>query len=124
FSTTCLHSASSPATASLALSKKDTQKRIDAFRCGSVNLLLATEVAEEGMDIPAANCVIRYDPLEHVVSMVQGRGRAREKESSFVVLHERPDRTVADLEAVEQRRVQTLHDFEPEPTEALPESDQ
>ncbi|CAM9357857.1 unnamed protein product, partial [Scytosiphon promiscuus] len=123
FNTTCLYAASSPATASLALSKEDTKESIEAFRSGRVNLLVATNVAEEGMDIPAANCVIRYDAVDHVVSMVQGRGRARDKESSYVVLYERPNRTAADLEAVEQRRMRDLDDFEPEPTSEIPEPD-
>lgn len=54
------------------------------------------------MDIPAANVVIRFDPMVHSVSMVQGRGRARQTDSHFVVMSERPDRTVRQLEEIEQ----------------------
>ncbi|CAM9146245.1 unnamed protein product, partial [Ectocarpus sp. 8 AP-2014] len=105
FSAACLYASSSPATASLSLSEGTTQENLEAFRSGSVNLLVSTVVAEEGIDVPDANCVVRYDPMDHAVSMVQGRGRARGEKSSFVVLCERADRTTADLEAVEQRQL-------------------
>ncbi|CAN0559765.1 unnamed protein product [Ectocarpus sp. 12 AP-2014] len=113
FSAACLYASSSPATASLSVTKAQAQASIEAFRSGSVNLLLATVVAEEGMDIPKANCVVRYDAMVHVVSMVQGRGRAREEDSSFVVLRERPDRTTADLEAVERQQQRLVRGFRP-----------
>ncbi|CBJ26154.1 ATP-dependent RNA helicase, putative [Ectocarpus siliculosus] len=114
FSAACLYASSSPTTASLSLSERDTEENLEAFRSGSVNLLLSTCVAEEGIDVPDANCVVRYDPMDHAVSMVQGRGRARGAESSFVVLCERADRTTADLEAVEQRQLWHLRNMEPD----------
>ncbi|CBJ26151.1 DEAD box helicase [Ectocarpus siliculosus] len=113
FSAACLYASSSPATASLSVTKAQAQASIEAFRSGSVNLLLATVVAEEGMDVPKANCVVRYDAMVHAVSMVQGRGRAREEDSSFVVLSERPDRTTADLEAVERQQQRLVRGFRP-----------
>ncbi|CAN0503540.1 unnamed protein product [Ectocarpus sp. 8 AP-2014] len=113
FSAACLYASSSAATASLSVTKAQAQASIEAFRSGSVNLLLATVVAEEGMDIPKANCVVRYDAMVHAVSMVQGRGRAREEDSSFVVLSERPDRTTADLEAVERQQQRLVRGFRP-----------
>ena len=113
FSTACLYASSSPATASLSVTKSQAQASIRAFRSGTVNLLLATVVAEEGMDVPAANCVIRYDAMVHAVSLVQGRGRAREEDSSFVVLRERSDRTTADLEAVERQQQRFVKKFKP-----------
>ena len=116
FSTACLYASSSAATASLSVTKAQAQASIRAFRSGTVNLLLATVVAEEGMDIPAANCVVRYDEMVHAVSLVQGRGRAREEDSSFVVLRERSDRTTADLEAVERQQQRVVKKFKPPAT--------
>lgn len=54
-------------------------------------------MAEEGLDIPEANCVIYFDPINHAVSYVQGRGRARQEGSTFVVLDQRDDRPTALL---------------------------
>eukprot|EP00903_Cladosiphon_okamuranus_P013942 g12968.t1 len=112
FITASLYATSKPATASLAVSERETQHAIQSFRDGRVNLLLATAVAEEGMDVPAANCVVCFDAVDHVVSLIQRRGRAREADSSFVVLSQRKDRTTENLEAVEQRQRECLEDFE------------
>lgn len=113
FSTACLYASSSPATASLSVSRAKAQNHLLCFRGGQVNLLLATVVAEEGMDIPAANCVIRFDALLHAVSLVQGRGRARQEGSSFVVLDERADRPLDFLEGVEQQQLRLVRNFKP-----------
>lgn len=48
------------------------------------------------------------------MSLIQRRGRAREENSSFVVLSERMGRTTKDLEAVERRQRAYVEDFEPQ----------
>ena len=63
------------------------------------------------MDVPAANCVIRFDPMAHAVSFVQGRGRARAAGSAHVVCAERPGRTVAVFEAVEAVQLALVREF-------------
>lgn len=72
------------------------------FRTGHINLMIATSVAEEGMDIAAANCVIRFDAVQHTVSLVQSRGRAREAESSFVVMQDNHSVTMDHLVQAER----------------------
>jgi ERCC4-related helicase len=58
------------------------------FRSGKVNIVVATSVMEEGVDIPATNLVIRFDDSENFRSFVQSRGRARHPHSKFVTLLE------------------------------------
>jgi ERCC4-related helicase len=107
----CIYATSSPATASLRVTKSDSAVRLAAFSAGSLNLLICTVVAEEGMDVPAANCVVRFDAMVHSVSFVQGRGRARAEGSSYVVLAERDDRPVALLADVEHQQLAIVREI-------------
>lgn len=64
---------------------KDNQG-IEGFRTGKLNLLIATSVAEEGIDVPACNLVICFDPPANVKSFIQRRGRARMGNSRIILL--------------------------------------
>jgi len=88
-----------------------SKERVNQFASGKVQLLISTTVAEEGMDVPAANCIIRFDPILTPVSLVQGRGRARQEDSSFVVMEERQDRTVANLTVAEESQKNVLSSY-------------
>lgn len=54
-----------------------------------VNLLFATDVVEEGIDVPHCSSVIRFDLPKTVRSYVQSRGRARQTESQYILMLER-----------------------------------
>eukprot|EP00923_Selenidium_pygospionis_P049744 GHVN01085701.1.p1 GENE.GHVN01085701.1~~GHVN01085701.1.p1 ORF type:complete len:701 (-),score=185.94 GHVN01085701.1:406-2508(-) len=103
-----LYTTKSSATPHLKIAKQEAKKAIEAFRLKEVSVLVATNVVEEGVDVPAANCVIRFDAMLTSVSLTQGRGRAREPKSDFVVMDERPDRSVARLMRAEQRQHEML----------------
>jgi superfamily II DNA/RNA helicase len=99
-----IYATSSPATAELSVTASQARERLSNFATGQINVLIATSVAEEGMDIPAANCVVRFDHVQTPVSLVQSRGRARQLDSAFVVMREDSSRTVCDLQAAEQQQ--------------------
>ncbi|XP_077921865.1 ATP-dependent RNA helicase DHX58 isoform X1 [Halichoerus grypus] len=65
------------------MTQRDQQEVIRKFRVGTLNLLVATSVAEEGLDIPQCNVVVRYGLLTNEISMVQARGRARAGQSTY-----------------------------------------
>jgi len=114
FTTACLYATTSPATPSLAVTSLQAKKNLRGFADGTVNLLITTVVAEEGMDVPAANCVLRFDPMLNSVSLVQGRGRARHANSSFIVLSERPDRPTNRLVEAEHQQLEIVRNFQPQ----------
>jgi ERCC4-related helicase len=48
---------------------------IDQFRNGLINILIATSVAEEGLDIPNVDAIIFYEPVPSEIRLIQRRGR-------------------------------------------------
>ncbi|WOL09052.1 endoribonuclease [Canna indica] len=73
------------------------KKTLDLFRSGKVNLLFTTDVAEEGIHVPACSCVIRFDLPKTVRSYVQSRGRARQAGSHYLIMLERGNSLQKDI---------------------------
>uniref|UniRef100_A0A669ED88 RNA helicase n=1 Tax=Oreochromis niloticus TaxID=8128 RepID=A0A669ED88_ORENI len=80
--------------------QKDVLKK---FGKGQVNLLIATTVAEEGLDIPACNFVIRYGLVTNEIAMIQAQGRGRAEDSSYTLV-EVKNSGVAEKECVNEYR--------------------
>ena len=59
---------------------------LNDFRKGKLNLIIATNALEEGIDISACNVVICFDEPRNLKSFIQRRGRARTINSKYVVL--------------------------------------
>lgn len=66
------------------LTQKEQKEIIKAFKIGEYDVLLSTSVAEEGIDIPAVDMVILYEPVPSEVRMIQRRGRTGRKRSGRV----------------------------------------
>ncbi|RLG45761.1 MAG: hypothetical protein DRN90_07535, partial [Thermoproteota archaeon] len=64
-----------------------TQVRVlNAFRNNEFNVLVATQVGEEGLDIPECNLVVFYDCVPSIVPYIQRRGRTGRRKPGRVVI--------------------------------------
>ncbi|MCO5569280.1 hypothetical protein L7F22_022992 [Adiantum nelumboides] len=70
------------------MGKKQQQSTLAEFHCGKLNVLVATDVAEEGLDVQKCSSVIRFDMSKTVRSFIQSRGRARMPESDYIIFLE------------------------------------
>ena len=68
------------------LSQREQIRVLDAFRSGTVNVLVATSVAEEGLDVPATDLVVFYEPTPDVIRTIQRRGRTGRARTGRVVV--------------------------------------
>lgn len=66
------------------ISLKRQLTALNMFRKGDTNCLIATSIAEEGLDIPECNLVIRFDLCSTLIQYIQSRGRARDMNSKYV----------------------------------------
>ncbi|KAK7810633.1 hypothetical protein U0070_022969 [Myodes glareolus] len=65
---------------------------LEAFRAsGDNNILIATSVADEGIDIAQCNLVILYEYVGNVIKMIQTRGRGRARDSKCFLLTSNAD---------------------------------
>ncbi|MDX1798847.1 MAG: ERCC4 domain-containing protein, partial [Candidatus Lokiarchaeia archaeon] len=68
------------------LTQKQQTKIIKEFKKGQYNILIATSVAEEGLDIPSTDLVIFYEPIPSEIRNIQRRGRTARKMAGKVII--------------------------------------
>ncbi|KAK1759415.1 hypothetical protein QBC47DRAFT_437129 [Echria macrotheca] len=71
------------------ISFRDQVVTILKFRRGELNCLFATTVAEEGLDIPDCNVIVRFDLYHTLIQYIQSRGRARQSGSEYIHMIEK-----------------------------------
>ncbi|KGK97640.1 Hef nuclease [Methanococcoides methylutens] len=68
------------------LTQKQQVEIIEKFKAGDYNVLVATSVAEEGLDIPATDLVLFYEPVPSEIRSIQRKGRTGRKHEGRVVV--------------------------------------
>ena len=69
---------------SAGMTQKVQLESLDAFRSGDANVLVATSVGEEGLDVPNADLVIFYEPVGSEIRTIQRRGRTGRQRAGTV----------------------------------------
>jgi len=113
------------------LSQKEQKAIIEKLNSGEVNVLVATSIGEEGLDIAEVSTVIFYEPIPSAIRKIQRAGRtARLKPGKLIILVTKDTRDVINhyasnarekrmykvLENVkadikESSKIKTLNDF-------------
>ncbi|MEK6833514.1 MAG: helicase-related protein, partial [Nanoarchaeota archaeon] len=69
------------------LNQKQQKKIIEEFAEGKIDIICATSIAEEGLDIPEVNIVVFYEPVPSAIRMIQRAGRtARLMKGKLIML--------------------------------------
>ncbi|MFZ2455653.1 MAG: DEAD/DEAH box helicase [Candidatus Altiarchaeia archaeon] len=107
------------------MSQKEQIKVLDDFREGKYDVLVATSVAEEGLDIPAVDLVLFYEPIPSEIRSIQRRGRTgRSGAGRVVILMARETRDESYYWAAfhkEKRMRKVVKDMRDKPEKNLPE---
>ena len=59
---------------------------LEFFRGGDYQVLVATSIAEEGLDIPEVDLVVFYEPIPSEIRYIQRRGRTGRNSSGLVII--------------------------------------
>jgi Fanconi anemia group M protein len=59
---------------------------LESFREGDFQVLVATSIAEEGLDIPEVDLVVFYEPIPSEIRYIQRRGRTGRNSAGLVIL--------------------------------------
>jgi Fanconi anemia group M protein len=80
----------------LGLTQKKQAAILEKFKAGEHNVLIATSVGEEGIDIPSTDLVLFYEPVPSEIRSIQRKGRTgRVRAGRVVVLMARGTRDEA-----------------------------
>ena len=70
------------------LSQKKQLEILDRFKQGEINVLISSNVGEEGLDIAECDLVIFYDVVASEIRFIQRRGRTgRQREGKVIILY-------------------------------------
>ncbi|MGM0585656.1 MAG: DEAD/DEAH box helicase, partial [Pseudomonadota bacterium] len=105
-------------------------RTLDGFRAGEIDILVASDVAARGLDIPAVSHVINYDvPIhsEDYVHRIGRTGRAGRKGKAITICFPHEDKHLAKIEELLEKEIPRLDDpmgAEAPAEEAARESDE
>ncbi|MBU6374280.1 MAG: DEAD/DEAH box helicase [Alphaproteobacteria bacterium] len=103
------------------LEQRVRMQTLDRFKQGELQLLVASDVAARGLDIPDVSHVFNYEPPRHADDYVHriGRtGRAGRKGEAFTLVAPEDDRSLGAIEKLTGQKLEAS-EFEGVPTERL-----
>jgi len=93
------------------LDQSQRMKTLDGFRDGSLRILVASDVAARGLDVPSVSHVFNFDVPGHAEDYVHriGRtGRAGREGRAFTICEPRDEKALAAVEALIQKDIHRM----------------
>jgi len=91
--------------------QKTQKETLEEFGCGDFDVLVASSIGEEGIDVPAADTAIFYEPVPSEIRSIQRRGRVgRAKEGEVLILVTRGtrDETFRYVSAAREKKMKGI----------------
>lgn len=96
------------------LDLKAQHEALADFKAKVKNLIVATDVLEEGIDVTACNLVVCFDAPSNLKSFLQRRGRARQEQSTFAILLEEDVENVNKIPSWQRLEEEMIHLYQDE----------
>ncbi|MGQ9515098.1 MAG: helicase-related protein [Thermoproteota archaeon] len=68
------------------MSQREQMEVLNKLREGTINLLICTSIAEEGLDIPEVDLLVFYEPIPSEIRYIQRRGRTGRRYPGKVIV--------------------------------------
>jgi Fanconi anemia group M protein len=82
---------------------------LENFKKGDFNVLVATSIAEEGLDIPEVDLVVFYEPIPSEIRHIQRRGRTGRKNIGSVLILATKDTIDQRYLDVSRKKIQKMN---------------
>ena len=70
----------------IGMKQEEQAEMLEAYRRGEFSVLVATSIAEEGLDIPEVDLVIFFEPIPSEIRYIQRKGRTGRRSSGSVII--------------------------------------
>jgi len=90
------------------LTQEQQASLIQDLRKGYMNTLVATSIAEEGLDIPEVDLVVFYEPIPSEIRYIQRRGRTGRKTAGKAIILATEDTYDTIYLHISERRVERM----------------
>jgi Fanconi anemia group M protein len=92
----------------IGMSQEKQSAVLESFRNGEFDVLVATSIAEEGLDIPEVDLVVFYEPIPSEIRYIQRKGRTGRKSSGSVIILAAKDTIDERYLYASKRRMETM----------------
>ncbi|HEU5460855.1 MAG TPA: helicase-related protein [Nitrososphaeraceae archaeon] len=92
----------------IGMNQTEQSAILDSFRKKEFNVLVATSIAEEGLDIPEVKLVIFYEPVASEIRHIQRKGRTGRKSSGNVIILAAKDTVDMRILFANKRRIEKM----------------